>query len=109
MAIYLAKLKPHGLIVMHVSNRHLELASVVAGIAAANGLVTLVSDAPDSGELSEPYKFGSTVAAVAREREDFGPLARSSDWELTAPDPKQWVWTDDYSNVFGSLWRKLNE
>jgi hypothetical protein len=109
MAIYVAKLKPHGLIVMHVSNRHLELASVVAGIAAANGLVTLVSDAPDSGELSEPYKFGSTVAAVAREREDFGPLARSSDWELTAPDPKQWVWTDDYSNVFGSLWRKLNE
>jgi hypothetical protein len=109
MAIYLAKLKPHGLIVMHVSNRHLELASVVAGIAAANGVVTLVSDSPDSGELSEPYKFGSTVAAVAREREDFGPLARSSDWEATAPDPKQWVWTDDYSNVFGSLWRKLNE
>src|ERR1700730_11289917 len=109
MAIYLGKLKPHGLIVMHVSNRHLELASVVAGIAAANGLVTLVSDAPDRDELSEPYKFGSTVAIVAREREDFGPLARSSDWELTAPDPKQWVWTDDYSNVFGSLWRKFNE
>jgi hypothetical protein len=109
MAIYLAKLKPHGLIVMHVSNRHLELASVVAGIAAANGLVTLVSDAPDRDELSDPYKFGSTVAVVAREREDFGPLARSSDWELTAPDPKQWVWTDDYSNVFGSLWRKFNE
>ena len=109
MAIYLAKLKAHGLIVMHVSNRHLELASVVAGIAAANGLVTLVSDSPDSDDLSQPYKFGSTVAAVAREREDFGPLARSSDWELTAPDPKQWVWTDDYSNVFGSLWRKFNE
>jgi hypothetical protein len=109
MAIYLAKLKPHGLIVMHVSNRHLELASVVAGIAAANGLVTLISDAPDSDEPSEPYKFGSTVAVVAREREDFDPLARSSDWELTAPDPKQWVWTDDYSNVFGSLWRKFNE
>ena len=109
MAIYLAKLKAHGLIVMHVSNRHLELASVVAGIAAANGLVTLVSNSPDSDDLSQPYKFGSTVAAVAREREDFGPLARSSDWELTAPDPKQWVWTDDYSNVFGSLWRKFNE
>src|SRR3984893_3640590 len=109
MAIYLAKLKPHGLIVMHVSNRHLELASVVAGIAAANGLVTLVSDAPHNDQPSEPYKFGSTVAVVAREREDFDPLARSSDWELTAPDPKQWVWTDDYSNVFGSLWRKFNE
>src|SRR5262249_41540963 len=30
MAVYLAKLAPHGMIVMHVSNRHLELSSVVA-------------------------------------------------------------------------------
>ena len=34
MAIYLKKLAPGGVVIMHVSNRHLELASVVAGIAA---------------------------------------------------------------------------
>jgi hypothetical protein len=109
MAIYLAKLSPHGLIVMHVSNRHLELASVVAGIAAANGLITLVNDSNDIDEISNPYKFAATVAAVARSRQDFGPLAQSRDWELTAPDAKQWVWTDDYCNVFGSVLRKLGE
>jgi hypothetical protein len=77
MAIYLKKLSPHGMVVLHVSNRHLELASVVAGIAAANGLMTLLSDEADPDEETHPYKFGATVAAVARSEEDFGPLTQS--------------------------------
>ena len=104
MAIYLKKLAPHGMVVLHVSNRHLELASVVAGIAAANGLITRVHDGGDPGE---PYKYGGTVAAVARHEEDFGMLANSSEWVLREPDPKQWVWTDDYSDIVGAVLRQL--
>jgi hypothetical protein len=109
MAEYLEKLSPNGLIVMHISNRHLELASVVAGIAAANNLLTLVSDGPDLDEAANPYKFAGTVAALARRMTDFGPLADSPDWEQLQPDPRQSVWTDDYSNVAGALLRKFNE
>jgi hypothetical protein len=109
MAMYLKKLSPHGMVVMHVSNRHLELASVVAGIAAANGLITRVSESSDLDEAANPYKFVGTVAAVARSEEDFGALAQARDWELTAPDPSQWVWTDDYCNIVGAVFRKLNE
>ena len=109
MAIYLKKLSPHGMVVMHVSNRHLELASVVAGIAAANGLMTLLSNEPDPDEVADPYKFGSTVAAVARREEDFGPLTQSPHWRPMAADPGQWVWTDDYCNIVGALIRKLSE
>ena len=36
MEIYKQKLAPQGAVVMHVSNRHLELSSVVVGIADAN-------------------------------------------------------------------------
>jgi hypothetical protein len=109
MAIYLKKLSPHGMVVMHVSNRHLELASVVAGIAAANGLMTLLSNEPDPDEEANPYKYGSTVAAVARRKEDFGPLAQSPHWRPMAADPGQWVWTDDYCNIVGAMIRKLAE
>jgi hypothetical protein len=91
MATYLKKLSPHGLVVMHVSNRHLELGSVVAGIAAANGLVTRVNDRADPDGGIHPYKFAGTVAAVARNEEDFGPLALAPDWELKEPDPDQWA------------------
>jgi hypothetical protein len=109
MAIYLQKLRPHGMIVMHISNRHLELASVVAGIAAANGLLTLVSDRPDLDETANPYKFSGTVAAVARGHEDLWELAQAGGWELTPPDPAQRVWTDDYCNILGALLRQLRQ
>ena len=104
MAIYLKKLAPHGMIVLHVSNRHLELSSVAAGIAAANGLIMRLHDSVDP---DEPYKYAGTVAAIARDDADFGALANSSEWELREPDPKQWVWTDDYSDIVGSVMRLL--
>jgi hypothetical protein len=72
---------------------------VVAGVAAANGLMTLLSNEPDP---DEEYKFGGTVAAVARSREDFGSLAQSRQWTPKAADPGQWVWTDDYCNIVGA-------
>jgi hypothetical protein len=109
MAIYLQKLKPHGIVAIHVSNRHLELASVVAGIAAANGAVTRVNDGGDATENDAEYMFIGTVAVVARSDEDFGPLAQSQFWETQEPDPKQWVWTDDYSNIVGAVLRKLRD
>jgi hypothetical protein len=109
MAIYLQKLKPHGIVAIHVSNRHLELASVVAGIAAANGAVTRVNDGGDATENDAEYMFIGTVAVVARSDEDFGPIANSQFWERQEPDPNQWVWTDDYSNIVGAVLRKLKE
>jgi len=43
----------------------------------------------------------------AREEADVGKLASSEQWELTEADEKQRVWTDDYSNVLGAVWRRL--
>ena len=37
VALYFKKLKPNGIVAMHISNRNLELASVAAGVAEANG------------------------------------------------------------------------
>jgi hypothetical protein len=51
--------------------------------------------------------FASSVAAVARKGEDFGPLLQSGDWPVEDADPNQWVWTDDYSNIAGAVIRHL--
>ena len=50
MAIYKSKLSPNGIVLIHISNRHLELGSVVTGIAAANDMVTRISE---SGDVTE--------------------------------------------------------
>jgi hypothetical protein len=109
MAIYRRKLAPHGIVGVHISNRHLELATVVAGIAAANDMVARVNEGGDVTENDADYVFLSTVVAVARTDDDLGPLAQSEYWEVPQVDPGQWVWTDDYSDLLGSILRRLRE
>jgi hypothetical protein len=113
MAVYLAKLAPHGMVVMHVSNRHLELSSVVAGIAQANGLKTRTNPgtADDEHENDAAYKFTSTIVIAARADEDFGVLGGSDDfaWPVVTAPPGQRIWTDDYSNIVGAILRHMRD
>jgi hypothetical protein len=106
MALYKSKLAPHGVVTMHISNRHLELKSVVEGIAGANGLKTWIwsSDTEDTDDGN--YIFASDVAIVAEDADDIGELKWSKKWVLTPPDPAVRTWTDDYSNIAGALWRR---
>jgi hypothetical protein len=107
MKIYKDKLAPQGAVLMHVSNRHLDLTSVAVGIAAANDLKSWVYS-EDSGRDSE-YIFATSVVVSAREEADVGELASSEVWAETEADEKQRVWTDDYSNVLGAVYRRLRD
>ena len=107
MEIYKQKLAPQGAVAMHVSNRHLELSSVVVGIADANDLKSWVYS-EDSGRDNE-YIFSTSVVVSAREEADVGALGSSDKWALTEAEDHQRVWTDDYSNVLGAVWRRLRD
>jgi hypothetical protein len=107
MKIYKDKLAPRGAVVMHVSNRHLELTSVVVGIASANDLKSWAYS--EDSNRDDEYIFPTSVVVCAREQADIGKLANSEDWELTEPTKNQRVWTDDYSNVLGAVWRRLRD
>jgi hypothetical protein len=107
MKIYKDKLAPQGAVVMHVSNRHLELSSVVVGIAEANDLKSWVYS--EDSNRDDEYIFATSVVVCARQEADVGKLGSSEQWELTDPDENQRVWTDDYSNVLGAVWRRLRD
>ncbi len=107
MAIYKAKLAPHGVVMMHISNRHLELESIAVGIAAANGMQTWLWNDPLYGADIGHMIYPSQVAISAERPEDVGAIATSARWTLTAPDAGQRTWTDDYSNIAGAFWRKI--
>ena len=106
MEIYKKKLAPQGAVAMHVSNRHLELASVVVGIAGANDMKSWVYN--ESSGRDDEYIFSTSAVVSAREAADIGKLASSDQWTPTDANENQRVWTDDYSNVPGALWRRLN-
>jgi hypothetical protein len=107
MEIYKDKLAPQGAVLMHVSNRHLELASVVVGIADANDLKSWVYS--EDSNRDDEYIFATSVVVSARDEADIGKLASSEQWALTEADENQRVWTDDYSNVLGAVWRRLRD
>jgi hypothetical protein len=111
VALFKKKLKPHGLLIMHISNRHMELASEVAGVAAANGMVTATEDIEekDMGANSDEYHFDSTVAVAANAAKHLESVLKMKGWESIEPTEGQRVWTDDYSNILGSIirhWKK---
>ena len=78
MATYLRKLKPGGIVALHVSSRYMELVSVVAGIAHANGLIARTNP-PEEVDI-DAYQYASSVVAAARKDEDFTTLASGGNW-----------------------------
>jgi len=106
MALYVSKLAPGGAVMMHISNRHLELSGVAIGIAGANGLKSWHYNTDETEDKDEQYVYSSQVVISARQPQDIGAIADSKTWELTAPDPAQRVWTDDYSNIIGAVWQR---
>ena len=101
MKIYKSKLAPQGAVVMHVSNRHLALSGVAAGIAGANNLKSWVCSL--SSDLDDDYIFSTTVVVSARDEDDVGALAAS---ENCTPENEGEVWTDDYSNILKAIWQR---
>jgi spermidine synthase len=101
---YLSHLAPNGTIIAHLSNRHLELVSVVAAIAATQGLVAYVKYDRSALDTDHTYRLNSVVVALARNEADLGVLPAREGWH-PAHSHGVAAWTDDYSNVLGALIR----
>ena len=98
VALYFRKLATNGLLALHISNRYLDLAPVIAAVVQSRGLVGATEHhKPDPGAYAW-QSSESTWVVVARERADLLPLLRSGLWQepVAVPGP---LWTDDYSNV----------
>jgi hypothetical protein len=107
MAVYKSKLKPDGIVTLHISNMYLALDNVAVGIAGANGMKTWVYDDSNEDDNDDEYIYSSDVAISASKAEDLGELALNKNWKLAAPDASQRVWTDDYSNLIGAIAKRF--
>jgi hypothetical protein len=104
--LYLQKLAPGGWIIVHISNRHLSLVSVVAALAKDAGLVAVrrADDSTAEG-VHSLQRTRSDFIVMAREPQDLEWLAHRPGWfglDVEALADKR-VWTDDYSDIVGAL------
>lgn len=106
---YLKHLTGGGVILMHISNRYMELADTVAAVGTAEGLVAFIKE-DDRPQVSSPdYKTNAEVVALARHPEDVGDLRVRPGWHRLRPESDVQAWSDDYSNIFGAIIRKQVE
>ena len=102
---YLARLTPRGVIVAHISNRHMELAKVVAAVGAAEGLVTFVKADDKATQFVTDFHAAALVAVLGRADADLGRLPQTEGWRRENTGDVA-AWTDDYSDIIGAILRK---
>lgn len=95
IAGYRRKLAPGGVLAVHITNRHLDLAPVLAAQADRLGLVALRRTQSGRGELSAT----SDWVVLAREDADLEPLRSMGGWAEPTRDKDVRGWTDDYSSL----------
>ncbi|MBU4238263.1 MAG: fused MFS/spermidine synthase, partial [Alphaproteobacteria bacterium] len=106
IAGYLRLLKPEGVVVLHLSNRNLEItlpAEAAAAALEAPALHQIYIERRDAASMSE----SSTEALIVGKSEAaLAPYRQNPRWrtlEATGVRP----WTDDYVNLFGALVRQM--
>ena len=79
---------------------------MVAAVAAAEGLVTVLKQ--DERPLIIPfdYKANAIVAVLARDPAHLGDLPSRAGWNEIKPAAGIAAWTDDFSDILGAILRR---
>lgn len=102
MRLYLDRVGPHGTILFHITNRYVRLEPVLASLARDLGLVCRAQrHVPTKAEDMRGYAT-SKWALLGRRPADLGRVASDPRWHACVDDGTS-VWTDDHSNLIGSM------
>ena len=106
LQLYLAKLSDYGVLALHISNRHLDLVSVVgANIDALPGVGAILIHKRSVGTRKFDLDvLPSQVVLVARHGEVLAPARRRAD-ALPLVSTGVSPWTDDFQNIASALMR----
>jgi hypothetical protein len=103
-ALYTRVLTDHGLLLVHISNRRLDLEPVVGALARSAGLFALVRNHDLATEVqNKTFEYGSDWVVLAKHEEDLGPIEKDTRWRKLIRVAPGKMWTDDYSNLLSVI------
>jgi hypothetical protein len=101
-AMYVAKLKPRGVILVHTTNRHIDLWPLIGLQAQESGLVAYGRNFKQPEK--EPLISETYWVVLARDKADIAQLlAKDEGWQPLKPDAGARAWSDQYSNILPYL------
>jgi spermidine synthase len=105
--VYGRALQPSGLLVVHISNRYLDLKPVIAANAAARGWqARILSYSPKYEETILEEAHPAVWVAMSRDPAILDSLARAGPdkgWQRMRADPDFPGWSDDYATILPLL------
>jgi len=105
---YLAKLKPDGVLILHLSNRNLDLLGPAQAVARKAGGYALIQNyrPVESEETKAHWDSPEDAIIVGRSQAAVDAFWTTGEWRRTNPFQAR-PWTDDYTNLAGSFYRNL--
>jgi len=107
LELYLRKTANNGLLLIHISNRYMDLAPVLDRLANELNLTALIqNDFNLSAKLSAEGKSASRWILLARDRRVVHRFAQEPSWHALDGRLGGDLWTDEFSDVLKVLyWR----
>jgi hypothetical protein len=107
LSIYRSKLSEKGVLVLHLSNRYLDLEPVLGRLVRVAGIAGLIrANMARTRELLESGGDTSIWAAVASHVSFLSSLQNDERWRPLRIREGVALWTDDFSNIFSVFrWR----
>ncbi|MBX7513920.1 fused MFS/spermidine synthase [Qipengyuania sp. GH38] len=105
IAVYRRVMQPDGVLLIHISNRFIQLQPVIEALARDAGLsATIRNDMEDKSART----FTSGWIALSADASKFERITAQEGWEPLG-EPADRLWTDDYASVLPHLKIKLVE
>ncbi|MEM9989148.1 MAG: fused MFS/spermidine synthase, partial [Pseudomonadota bacterium] len=108
---YFTRVSENGVIMLHISNRHVDLGPILGRIAEAEGLVLRRQQYQPKTVGDEPNFTSGTpsdVVVMARNDDDLAPILQDERWSEVTFTPGR-PWTDDYTNIIGAMMEKRSQ
>lgn len=102
IALYLQKLSPDGVVILHLSNRNLDLVGEASRVAREGGFGALwaSTDSPPSPDYYTA--FATSVMVITRDQATADSLLLGPDW-APAREEEGRAWSDEYINLVRPL------
>ncbi|WP_420479801.1 spermidine synthase [Brevundimonas sp. FT23028] len=101
---YLNLLKPDGVVLLHLSNRNLDITLPTLAAAQELGVPLLHQIYFESGDMPAMAEASTEAVILSPTEQGLADFRRDNRWRSVGETTVR-PWTDDYVNLFGSLWR----
>ena len=104
LALFMRKMAPDGVLIVHISNRYLDLGKIVSD--SANDLGFAVMEGNRDGDPANPNAdTGVRAVIIARNQARLDRYIGQPMWTMVPPSQRSHPWTDDHTDILRAIIR----